>query len=283
MLSLSFGIAAALAWAVHDLLVRKLTQASAMLPMLLVVLSAGSVALLVLALVIGGWETMGRAAIVPAVAAGLTYVAGCGGLYQALSRAPVRIVAPMLGSFPLLSLAIAAAQGRPVATEEWLAVAAIVAGIGWVATTGRSAGGMTRGSLSAALGWAALGACGFAATFALGQEAARQGAVVPAMVVTRITALAGVLVLCLVRGQLAPAKGIGRVLMLMGCLDALALGMVTASARLPHPEYAAVTSALFGVLTILLAWRFLGERVAPVQWAGIAAVFAGIAALSLQG
>ncbi|MFZ1482421.1 MAG: EamA family transporter, partial [Paracoccaceae bacterium] len=131
--------------------------------------------------------------------------------------------------------------------------------------------------------WAALGACGFAATFALGQEAARQGAVVPAMVVTRITALAGVLVLCLVRGQLAPAKGIGRVLMLMGCLDALALGMVTASARLPHPEYAAVTSALFGVLTILLAWRFLGERVAPVQWAGIAAVFAGIAALSLQG
>ena len=66
-------------------------------------------------------------------------------------------------------------------------------------------------------------------------------------------------------------------------LSALALGLVTASARLPHPEYAAVAAALFGVLTIILAWRFLGEKVAAVQWAGIAVVFAGIATLSLQG
>mgnify|MGYP001385446096 CR=1 FL=1 len=42
-------------------------------------------------------------------------------------------------------------------------------------------------------------------------------------------------------------------------------------------------SALFGVLTILLAWRLLAEAVRPVQWAGIATVFAGIAVLSVQG
>ena len=45
MISLGFGLAAALAWAIHDLLVRRLTQASAMLPMLLTVLAAGCIGL----------------------------------------------------------------------------------------------------------------------------------------------------------------------------------------------------------------------------------------------
>jgi drug/metabolite transporter (DMT)-like permease len=37
------------------------------------------------------------------------------------------------------------------------------------------------------------------------------------------------------------------------------------------------------VLTVLLAAWFLKEGVRSVQWLGIAAVFGGIAALSLQG
>ena len=63
-------------------------------------------------------------------------------------------------------------------------------------------------------------------------------------------------------------------------LVVLALGLVLASGQLPHPEYASVTSALFGVLTILLAWRLLGERVRAAQWGGIAVVFGGIAVLA---
>lgn len=283
MLSLGFGLAAALAWAIHDLLVRKLTQGSAMLPMLLTVLAAGSLGLAIPTLVIGGWDRMTGKAVELSVAAGVVYVIGSGGLYQALSRAPVRIVAPVLGSFPMLSLGIAAAQGRAVAAAEWLAVAVIVAGIAWVALTGRDGGGSLRGSLAAALLWAVAGAAGFAATFALGQEAARAGATFPAMLVTRITALACTLALGLAYRSIRPASGTLPFLMAMGGLDALALGLVTASAWLSHPEYAAVASALFGVLTILLAWRILGERVAPPQWLGIAAVFGGIAVLSLQG
>ena len=284
MISLGFGIGAAIAWAVHDLLVRKLTQGAALLPMLVTVLAVGLAALLVPSLIFGGWDQMGRAAVVPAIAAGVAYIAGSGGLYQALSRAPVRIVAPVLGAFPMISLGIAALQGRVVSTVEWLAVAGIVAGIAWVALSGRDGHGALRGTLRAALGWAVLGAIGFAVTFALGQEAARQGAEVPAMVITRATALVGVLGLCLLyRARLWPTKGTGRVLIGMGLLDATALGLVTVAGGLPHPEYAAVAAALFGVLTILLAWRVLDERVAPVQWAGIAAVFAGIAVLALQG
>lgn len=282
MISLGFGLAAALAWAIHDLLVRRLTQASAMLPMLLTVLAAGCIGLAIPTLAIGGWDRMTGKAVALSVAAGVAYVIGSGGLYQALSRAPVRIAAPVLGAYPMLSLGIAAAQGRAVAAVEWLAVAAIVAGIAWVALTGRE-GGAVRGGLAAALLWAVAGAAGFAVTFALGQEAAREGAAFPAMLVTRIAAVALVLALGLVYRSVRPAPGTLPFLLGMGALDALALGLVTVSAALPNPEYAAVAAALFGVLTILLAWRFLGERVAPPQWLGIAAIFAGIAVLSLQG
>ena len=130
MLSLSFGLMAALAWACHDLLVRKLAQGGRILPMLLVVLLGGSAALALPALLAGGWGAMTGAAIGWAMAAGIAYVAGAAGLYEALGRAPVRLVAPILGSYPMLSLGIAAAGGRAVAAIEWAAVACIVAGIG---------------------------------------------------------------------------------------------------------------------------------------------------------
>jgi drug/metabolite transporter (DMT)-like permease len=135
-----------------------------------------------------------------------------------------------------------------------------------------------------ALGWAAFSAVGFAATFALGQEATRQGADLPVMLIGRAVALAVIVALIVTRGTgFRPQKGTVWILVLMGLLDAVALGLVTAAGGLPHAEYASVTSSLFGVLTVLLAAWFLKEGVRPVQWLGIATVFAGIAVLSLQG
>ena len=85
------------------------------------------------------------------------------------------------------------------------------------------------------------------------------------------------------RAPVRALGGAGPTLVMMGVLDAGAIGLVTASASLPNPEYAAISSSLFGVLTILLAWKILKESVAPLQWAGIATVFGGIAVLSAQG
>jgi len=68
--------------------------------------------------------------------------------------------------------------------------------------------------------------------------------------------------------------------LLAGLLDVAALGFVLAAGGLPHPEFAAVTSSVFGMVTILLAWRFLGEGMRPVQWIGVGVVFTGIAYLA---
>jgi drug/metabolite transporter (DMT)-like permease len=285
MLALGFGLTAALLWAVHDLVARKLSQGAALLPIVFVVLATGSLGLLPFALLAGDWAAMTGAAWGVALVSGGAFALAIGSLYRAFSLAPVRLVSPVIGAYPLLSLAIAVAQGRPVSTGDWLAVGLIVIGIAIVALASRDdAPEGYAASPLVAMGWAALSALGFAATFALGQEAARQGSELPVILIGRLVAL-GLITALLVwhRGSIAPQRGHFPVLALMGLFDALALGLVTAAGGLPRAEYASVSSSLFGVLTVLLAAWFLKEGVRSVQWLGIAAVFGGIAALSLQG
>ncbi|RYI31865.1 MAG: DMT family transporter [Acetobacteraceae bacterium] len=284
MLALGFGLTAALIWAVHDLLARKLSQGAALLPIIATVLFTGCVALAPIALIWGDWAAMTATAVGISITYGLAYAVAGGALYKAFSVAPVRLVSPVIGAYPMLSLLIAWAQGQPVTPADWLAVAAIIAGITVVATAARS--DSPEGydaSPGVALGWAALSALGFATTFALGQEATRQGAELPAMLIGRGVALLAIVALALTRKvSLRPLRGQGWLLALMGTFDAVALGLVTAAGALPRAEYASVTSSLFGVLTVLLAAWVLREQVRYVQWLGIACVFTGIALLGLQ-
>lgn len=284
MLALGFGLTAALIWAVHDLLARKLSQGAALFPIIAVVLGSGCVVLAPIALLYGDWGAMTGTAVLISVAYGLAYAVAGGALYKAFSLAPVRLVSPVIGAYPMLSLLIALTQGQPVTLADWLAVAAIVTGIAIVALSARDDSPEGYAAPPAvALGWAALSAVGFATTFALGQEATRQGSELPAMLIGRIVALSAILMLALARrAPVRPQSSQTWLLGLMGTFDAVALGLVTAAGTLPRAEYASVTSSLFGVLTVLLAAWILRERVRAVQWLGIAAVFSGIAALGLQ-
>ena len=285
MLALICGLTAACAWAVHDLLVRKIGQEAPILPMMLAVLAAGTVALVLPTALIAEWQLMTGPAYGFSAAAGLAYVLGMGGLYRAFSLAPVRIVAPILGSFPMISLGFAAIGGKTVSAVELAAVLAIVSGIAIVALAGRAEDGADHSTrMGEAMLWSVAGTVGFATTFWLAQEGARQGDEMASIAVTRLVALAAVFAIVLAaRAPWRAPKGTGRSLAVMGVLDAIAISLVTISGRLPNPEYAAISSSLFGVLTILLAWKILKEAVLPAQWLGIVTVFAGIAALSSQG
>lgn len=285
MLALGFGLTAALLWAIHDLFARKLSQGVPLLPMVALVLGAGCLPLVVLTLILGGWSLMTTEAWVAAIASGIAMSLAIGGLYRAFSLAPVRLVSPIVGAYPLLTLIIAAAQGRAITSGDWLAVGLIVAGIAIVALTTRDDTPEAYAAPPAlAITWAVLAAAGFATTFALAQLATRLGSDLPVMLVGRVVALA--ILVALIgwhRGPALPPRRYFWVLVGMGLIDALALGLVTAAGVLPKAEYASVSSSLFGVLTVLLATWFLKERPLPVQWIGIATVFTGIAILGLKG
>lgn len=285
MLALICGLTAACAWAVHDLMVRKIGQDTPILPIMLGVLATGTLALALPTVLIAQWSAMTWPAYAFSGAAGLAYVLGMGGLYRAFSLAPVRLVAPILGAFPMISLGFAALGGAEVSVLEMMAVLAIVGGIAIVALTGHAEDGPMRGRrMGEAILWSLAGTVGFATTFWLAQEGARQGDEMASIAVTRLVALAAVFALVLASGAARRMPvGVGRAVASMGVLDALAISLITFSGRLPNPEYAAISSSLFGVLTILLAWKILNEAVRPAQWLGIITVFTGIAVLSSQG
>jgi drug/metabolite transporter (DMT)-like permease len=285
MLAIALGLTAALLWALHDLLARKISQGAALLPILTMVLGAGLLGLLPVGLLVGGWEEMTLMAWTAALASGLALALAIGGLFRALSLAPVRVVAPVVGAFPLLILLIAMAQGRPVSAGDWFAVLAIVAGIAIVAIAARSdAPEGYAASPVRAMAWAALSAAGYAAALALSQEATRRGSELPVILAARMAAFLVMLALLLWhRGSIAAQRANLGLLGIMGLLDALGLALVTASGGLPRAEHASVAASLFGVLTVLLAAWFLKERVRTTQWLGIAYVFGGVAALGLQG
>ena len=284
MLALGFGLTAALIWAVHDLLARKLSQGAALLPIVATVLGTGCLVLVPFALM-GDWSAMAAGAWRASIAGGLAFAVAIGSLYKAFSLAPVRLVSPVIGAYPLLTLIIAIAQGRAITPVDWWAVVLIVAGIAVVAIAARDdEPDLYAAPPATALGWAALSAVGFAATFALAQVGARLGSELPVILIGRFVALTAIVALALAaQGSLRPPRPQLGLLALMGAFDALALGLVTASGTLPKAEYASVTSSLFGVLTVLLAAWFLKEGVRTIQWLGIAAVFVGIAVLGLQG
>ncbi|MEO8243162.1 MAG: DMT family transporter [bacterium] len=277
MAALLMGLVAALAWGVHDLLVRRIAQGAEVMPMVAVEMAVAALWTGLLAVAFGSWDGGGAW---PAMASGVIYCVGIYGLYKAFALAPVRLVTPIMASFPLLSLALAVAEGRTVTPGDWLASVAVVGGIVVVAAFYR-ADGMSADHKGRAMLWALVGAAGFGGSFAFGQMATRAGDSLTMIALGRATSVV-VMALVVVAGRypLAPLRPFRMPLVAIGTLDGLALALVFGAGHLPHAEYAAVTASLFGVVTILLAWRFLGEKVSPGQWFGIAVIFAAVAKLS---
>jgi len=279
MISLTLGLLAALCWGLHDFTIRRVGGRADVAAMFATVTLFGLLPLIPVALLAGGWQAIGPQQMVLAVAAGITSVSANIGLYRAFTIGPVSLVAPICGAYPVLSVLFSVARGNPAGGQEWLAVLAVVAGVAVVA---RGEGGASSGSRLAAALWAALASLSFALTFGLAQWSAEAGAHLPVAAITRLTALAVALVWLL---QRRPGSGglaaIWPSLLLMGFLDVGALTTVTLAGGLPNAEYAAVASSIFGIVTILLAWKFLHEPMRPAQWGGVALVFAGIAALGL--
>ena len=210
-------------------------------------------------------------------------------LFAALTAGPIAVVAPIVGAYPVLAVAFAVVMGARPALAEWLAMAAVVAGVAVVARQGDVApehaepgSGRVRAQ---ALVYAFLAGLGFACSLTAGQHAAPLYGEVEATWLARIFGLAAVAIACLARPRRGTTR-LGRygrwwiLLVVMGLLDSLALVAVIMAGHQPQAEIATVASSSFGAVTVLLARVFLKEAVAPAQWAGIALIFAGVAVLS---
>jgi drug/metabolite transporter (DMT)-like permease len=286
MLTLIFGSIAALCWGVHDACVRLVAARSGPVTAFLCVLAIGGIALLPLTFLGQGWGAINTRAFTLATLSGFCYALAGYALYRAFEIGPVRLVAPLIGAFPVLSLLWATLLGNPPTLPQTLAVAAIVIGVGLnaILSDGHAAAEAARGrGPGAAILWSLVACGGFALTFAFGQGASAEGGGMALLLVPRLAAFAllGTATALMDRRTLTLRQAPLGILAVMGLCDATALGLVQWSGGLPHPEFAAVASSTFGMVTVILAAMFLKERMSLPQWGTVAMVFAAIGYLAL--
>lgn len=281
MNALFLGLVAAFCWGLHDIAIRYLSKSVPLLGALLVVLLTALAFQSAVILVSGASLMPAGPALWLSIGAGVAFLLASLGLYFAFERGPVRLVSPIIGAYPILSLFYAVLDGSQVTPDQIAAVVVIVCAVGAVAILSDPAADDVppRGPTIAL---SALSAIGFASTFKLGHMAAAHGGEWQSIFATRAIALAGLCALLIV---LRPDLRIGRralvPLITMGVLDGIALLAVISASALDHPEFAAVAASMFGLFTILLARVFLKEQMGKAQWAGCVVAFLGIGYLAL--
>lgn len=281
MNALTLGLIAAVCWGIHDVTIRKLSQNTPLMATLFGVLLIGALFQSGVMLATDGFHTLPSDAVILSVAAGVAFLLASVCLYHAFHRGPVRIVAPVIGSYPILSVAWAVFQGEAVTLWQWLAVLVVLAGITLVALASK-ADDAEIPPIGPTILLSAFSSFGFFATFALGQEAAKIAEELPSVMITRVVSLGLLIALILVtKDRFWPGRAALPFVAIMGVLDGIALLCVISAGGLPSAQYAAVASSTFGLITIILAWALLKEHMTPKQWAGCALAFAGIGYLAL--
>ncbi|MCL6286150.1 DMT family transporter [Ruegeria sp. 2012CJ41-6] len=281
MNALALGLLAAVCWGFHDLAVRYISQSVSVIASLMTVLVSGAVLQAGLLATSGGYGSVHGQAVLYAIASGGFYLLAGLSMYAAFQRGPVRLVAPLVASYPVLSVAMAIWRGATVDLWHWLAVIAIGLGVSIVAAQPEQEDSdIPPSGLTAIL--SLLAAVGIAGAFALGQYASELSDEYAVSLIARLTAISALTMVAVASGKaLWPGLRALPLLCVMGLLDASAIVSVVAAGGLPNAQYASVTASVFGLLTVVLAWAILKERMRPRQWLGCLVAFAGIGYLAL--
>ncbi|WP_297774134.1 DMT family transporter [uncultured Roseovarius sp.] len=279
MTALFLGLIAALAWGTHDVCVRYVSQSNGIFAPLVWVLTFGLILVTPISVWAGVQPSPGGD-LPLSILAGACFALGGIALYRAFAIGPVRLVAPIIGAYPILSVAWASLSGAPTSALEWTMVCLIICGVGYIAQSDDdTAHPDDRGPWPAIL-WSVLAAAGFALTFAVGHRATASGGELFLLAPTRAAALTVVLIAALaMRAPLTLTRRHVPLLAVMGLLDAVAIGCVIGAGRTARPEFAAIGASTFGVITVLFAALFLRERLRGTQWMAVLGVFTAIGVL----
>ncbi|WP_432485912.1 EamA family transporter [Kineococcus esterisolvens] len=210
--------------------------------------------------------------------AGATWAGAMAALYTALARGTMGVVAPIAAGGTVLPVLLGLAAGERPAPLQLAGVAVAFTGV--VLSAGPDLRGGS-GRQGAAVGLALLAAVLFGVEiWALARGSA---ASVPATLLgMRVTSAALVVAAALARRS---AERVGPrdlpPLLALGLLDLAATAAYAVASRGALVSVVAVLASLYPAVTVVLARQVHGERLRPVQAAGVVAVLAGAVVTSL--
>lgn len=285
MAAVLLGVAAALAWSVHDLFARSLADRVGPFRLSILVMIAGWVFLTVLVLARGTLLAAGWQGTAGALIFGLAYGAGCGSLFKAFSLGPVSVVGPITAAYPALVMLWSIVNGLIPTPLQWAAIAATMAGTTIVARSGHHDGGIRAvapANVAPLLFYCAACSLAFAAAIVIGPATATATGEIETAWISRVSAVAALLPF--LSREVSRPSASGRQwlgIAIMGALDSIGVVAINASGHLPNREFAAIGISAYGGMAVILAALYLKERVAPGQWFGIGLIVGGVATLAI--
>jgi len=213
----------------------------------------------------------GFAELLPAAAAGVAGLVGLGALYRGLAVGAMGIVAPISAASPVVPLAVDAARGVVPGTLQWLGVALVLAGIVTLSLEPSALGGQR---IAAGAGLAVVAALGFGC-FIVGLDAGADESAPWAVVAARSTSVTlAIAAAILTSTSLRPPRRLLPTLAGVGVFDTAANVCVAFATTKGAAGIVAVLSALYPIVTVVLARLVLAEKLSVERRIG------GVVALS---
>ena len=267
------ALGGALCWGVGDFLGGLTARRIAVLTVIVVSQSIGLVGL---ALWIGfGDEAFpGAVELLPAAGAGAAVLIGVAALYRGLAIGAMGIVAPISAAGPVVPLAVDAAHGTTPGALQWFGIGLVLLGIATLSREPSASGGR---QLASGAGLAIVAAVGFG-LFVVGIDAGADESAPWAVLTARTAAVPLAVLAALVTSTtLRPPMALLPVLAAVGIVDTLANVLVATATMRGAAGIVAVLSALYPIVTVVLAWLVLGERLSPSKRIGGVVAVAGAA------
>jgi drug/metabolite transporter (DMT)-like permease len=195
--------------------------------------------------------------LAPAVGAGAAGAVGLGALYQGMAIGAMGIVAPISAASPIVPLAVDVARGVTPTASQWLGIAVVLAGIVLLA---REPGSGRPSALAGGVALALVAALGFG-LFVVGLDAASDSSVPWTIVAARSTSTLLALVVAVgLSVPVRPTASLVPAVAAVGIFDTAANVLVAYATTRGPAGVVAVLSALYPVVTVLLARLVLGEK-----------------------
>jgi drug/metabolite transporter (DMT)-like permease len=274
MVAVALALAASGCWGVADF-TGGLKSKRVAIPLVLFVVEGAGLAGVLVVIALSGEPLPGSRAVIASLVAGVAGIGSLGLFYRALAIGTMSIVAPISASGVALPVVVGIATGDSLSVVVSAGLAITVAGIVLASRESPEAEPQDARARRTSVVLALLAAAGFGTYFVL-SDVASDYSVLWLLALSRVIvvpAMAGV-----VLASRARAGGSDLLTLVgAGLLDVAATGLYGLALTKGELSIVSVVGALYPVSTVLLARVVLGERLRPVQAAGVAAAFTGVA------
>lgn len=276
MAPLIISLASAFSWGVSDFLGGLTSRRMPVLGVLAVSQPAGLVLVVILILVFGA-DSISAGKLAIAALAGAASLGGLWAFYAAMAMGSVSVVAPIGSLGVVVPVAVGLARGDAPAAIQLVGLVPAIAGVVILSYEENPAhAGVARRSIVLAI----LAALSFGIFFT-GLDLAAADRPGWAVLAARVGGVATVAIALLIsRPRLVAITGSVAVLLTIGVFDALANALFAVASTKGVLPVVAVGASMYPAFTIALAHSVLGERLARIQWAGVALALLGVALIA---